>query len=378
MACGRKLLQISRNCAQWTSVQKAPTTVSRKFLSEFKSFYPRLIDTAMARNKYLNDTHVKDRIKKVSEYNPLNKLPIQGEFLLYIYELMEKPDNINDKMKHQAYTLASLIETIQAYFIVQDDVMDSAKMRCKMPCWHLLPDVRHICINDLTLMRHFANEMLRQNIDESIYNKLADIFNEMYMQIEIAQQRDIALQKSKDYSKFTMDTYNLTQTFKASYYCITSTIYMALILCNKATEESFQLVDDICNDVGIVFQIHNDLTDYIDSDTSISGKSSTDIPLGKCSWPAVAALQHCNTEQRKIFEENYGSWDPECIKRILELYNDLNMLKLYKEEIQSRYNTYLHKVNALPKDATPSPDIFLKILDFYRSYTDDASRYYYV
>ncbi|CAK1590677.1 unnamed protein product [Parnassius mnemosyne] len=247
-----------------------------------------------------------------------------------------------------------------------------------MPCWHLLPDVRHICINDLTLMRHFANEMLRQNIDESIYNKLADIFNEMYMQIEIAQQRDIALQKSKDYSKFTMDTYNLTQTFKASYYCITSTIYMALILCNKATEESFQLVDDICNDVGIVFQIHNDLTDYMDSDTSISGKSSTDIPLGKCSWPAVAALQHCNTEQRKIFEENYGSWDPECIKRILELYNDLNMLKLYKEEIQSRYNTYLHKVNALPKDATPSPDIFLKILDFYRSYTDDASRYYYV
>ncbi|CAG4983333.1 unnamed protein product [Parnassius apollo] len=376
MVCRRKLLQISRHCARWAPVQKAPTTISPKFLTEFNSFYPRLIDSAMARYKYLNDTHVKDRTKKILEYQPLKKLSIQGELLLYIYELMEKPENINEKMLHQAYTVASLIETVQAYFIIQDDVLDNAKMRCKMPCWHLLPDVNHICINDLNLMRYFANEILRQNIHESIFNKLADIFNELYMQIEIAQHRDVALQRSKDYSKFTMDTYNLTQTFKASYYCITSTINM--VLCNKATEESLKLVDDICNDFGVVFQIHNDFTDYLDSDASISGKSSTDIPLGKCSWPAVSALLHCDTKQRKIFEENYGSWDPECIKRIRELYKELNMPKLYKEEIQSRYNTYMQKVNALPEDATPSPDVFRKILNFYCSYTYDASRYYYV
>ncbi|CAG4983342.1 unnamed protein product [Parnassius apollo] len=121
----------------------------------------------------------------------------------------------------------------------------------------------------------------------------------------------------------------------------------------------------------------NDFTEYLDADGSRTGKSSTDISVGKCSWPAVSALQHCDAKQRKIFEENYGSWDPEHINRIQKLYSDLNMPKLYKEEIKSRYNTYLQKVNALPEDATPSPDVFRKILNFYRSYTDDASRYYF-
>ncbi|CAG4983346.1 unnamed protein product [Parnassius apollo] len=378
MAYGRKLLQISRNCARWAPVQKAPTTISPKFLSEFQSFYPKLIDTTIARNKYLNESIVKDRIKKISEYHPLNKIPVQGEFLLYIYELMEKPENINEKMLHQAYSVACLIETIQAYFIIQDDVLDRAKMRCNLPCWHLLPDVNPICITDLNLLRHFANEILRQNVDESIYNKLYDVCNEMYLQLEISQQRDYEIQRSRDYSKFTMDDYNLTQTFKASYYCITSVVHMALVLSNKATQESFQLAEDLCTDMGVVFQLNNDYSDYVDTDGSISGKSSTDIPLGKCSFFAIAALKHGNTEQRKIFEENYGSWDPECIKRIRKLYNELNLTKLYKEEMQSRYNTYLQKVNALPEDATPSPDVFLKILDFYRSYADDTSRYYYI
>lgn len=91
-------------------------------------------------------------------------------------------------------------------------------------------------------------------------------------------------------------------------------------------------------------------------------KSSTDIQKGKCSWLAVKALEMCNKEQRKIFQENYGNWDKSCVRKIQELYDTLKIQDKYEEEKQTQYENFLKKINNLPSNAVPSADIYKKLI----------------
>lgn len=127
----------------------------------------------------------------------------------------------------------------------------------------------------------------------------------------------------------------------------------------------------------ICFQFQNDLLDYYNTIGSVPGKSGSDIQEGKCSWVAVAVLEKCNPEQRRIFTENYGSRNPEKVDRILRLYEELDPRKIYEAEEKARYDTFHRKVNALPKDAVLSAEFFKNFYNLIREYTQDTSTLMY-
>ncbi|CAG5048708.1 unnamed protein product [Parnassius apollo] len=311
------------------------------------------------------------------EHFVLSKFPLQGEFLIYAYESLEEPENITDEMLQQAYCLACVSETFQSYYLIQDDVYDNSKMRSGVSSWHLQPYASAMAMNDTCILRSFVSEILRQNIKETFYTKVIDTFNEMYLVMEMGQVLDLYFAQSKSYDDFTMENYDKMSYMKASYYCMNSPILFALILCNKANEESYKLVLDLFNDLGVFIQIHNDFTECFDVGESMSKKSTNDIENNKLSWTAVVALQHFNTEQRNIFNECYGIPNPEKIKRIIQLYEEVNLRQLFKEEENARYNNFLRKVQNLPATATPAPDFFMKIFNYFKSYASDSSRFYY-
>ncbi|CAG5048712.1 unnamed protein product [Parnassius apollo] len=319
----------------------------------------------------------KDRIKKISEHFVFSKFPLQGEFLIHAYELLEKPENITKAKLNQAYILACASEMYQTYISMQDDVYDMSKTRSGKPCWHLIPDASALAMNDTMFLRSFIIEVLRQTIDESMYTQVINVFNEMYFVTEMGQFLDVYFAQTKNYNDFTMENYDKMSYMKVSYFFMNTPILFALILCNKASEEYYKLVLDLCNDLGVFIQIHNDFTECFDVGESLSRKTTNDIENNKLTWTAVVALQHFNTEQRNIFNECYGNSNPEKIKQIIQLYEEVNLRQLFKEEENARYNNFLQKVQNLPANATPPPDYFMKIFNYFKSYASDSSRFYF-
>lgn len=101
-----------------------------------------------------------------------------------------------------------------------------------------------------------------------------------------------------------------------------------------------------------------------DSDT---GKTGTDIQLGKCTWLAVNFLQRCSAGQRQIFYESYGRSDPEHVARIRKIYRDMSFTEQYEEDQRKRYERFMKQVQDLPPDTTPSPELFLRLLNIVQS-----------
>lgn len=100
----------------------------------------------------------------------------------------------------------------------------------------------------------------------------------------------------------------------------------------------------------------------------VTGKVGTDIEEGKCTWLVVVALQRATPSQKEIIEKYYGIKDPEAVKVIKNLYEELglpNTYSIYEEETFNRIRTHVQQVTkGLPHA------LFFKFLD--KLYKRDA------
>jgi farnesyl diphosphate synthase len=93
---------------------------------------------------------------------------------------------------------------------------------------------------------------------------------------------------------------------------------------------------------------------------SDSGKVGTDIEDNKCSWLIVNALKLASPGQRLILESNYGKKDEECVRRVKDVYLELDVLSIfneYEERVHSELREQIRAVTVVP------PVCFSSLLD---------------
>lgn len=72
----------------------------------------------------------------------------------------------------------------------------------------------------------------------------------------MGQCYDAMISKIGGYDHFTMEHYRNMCGLKASFFAAIYPIQVALVLCNRVNEKSFQIAADLLNDFGIMTQIH--------------------------------------------------------------------------------------------------------------------------
>ncbi|CAK1584583.1 unnamed protein product [Parnassius mnemosyne] len=339
--------------------------LSRNDYEKFQKSIPIIIEKGVQAINVLKPAELRDRMRRIAEYSTQGRKFIQSEMAILCNEVLRKPEEIKGELQIQQTVLAFCVQMVMAYIIIIDDIEDGSKTRNGKPCWHLLPDVGNLAMNDASMFRSFIYEILKQNFQGSTYyDNILNLFNEAFLTCNVGQYFDAVTVRNKNYADFTMERYKMIAYHKFGYFASKFPVLSALILCNKFNKDSQRNIDNILTDIGIWGQIYNDLTDFFDDDKR-TGKTGSDIQTGKCTWLAVTALQRCNEKQRKEFEACYGSWEPENVNRIRKLYEDLNILNIYFHEERATYEATVKKIQSLPSNALPSPDFFQTILDKY-------------
>ncbi|KAK5111317.1 hypothetical protein LTR62_005157 [Meristemomyces frigidus] len=299
---------------------------------EFETVFPKLVeDLKEHAATYKLPEQAMQWFDKSMNYNTLGGKYNRGISVIDSAQLL-LDRKLSDDEFFKAATLGWMIELLQAFFLVSDDIMDSSKTRRGQPCWYLAPHVGMIAINDAFMLESGIYILLKKYFrQEKYYVDLLELFHEVTFQTELGQLCDLltAPEDHVDLDNFSMEKYTFIVIYKTAYYSFYLPVALSLYFSGHATVKNLKQAHDILIPMGEYFQVQDDYLDNF-ADPATLGKIGTDIQDNKCSWLVNQALKKCSPEQRQVLERNYGHKDQECEAKVKELFNQLELEKDYQ------------------------------------------------
>lgn len=276
-----------------------------------------------------------------------------------------KGEAVTDDDIFKASVLGWLVEFLQAFFLVSDDIMDASITRRGQPCWYKKDGVGMVAINDAFILESCIYIFLKKYFKSTdYYVDLIELFHEVTFQTELGQLCDLitAPEDNVDLSKFSVEKHKFIVIYKTAYYSFYLPVALAMHMAGVKNEEAYKTAQDILIPLGEYFQIQDDYLDCY-GDPAFIGKIGTDIQDNKCSWLINQALAIANPEQRKLLDENYGKKDAEAEAKVKQLYIELGIEGIYKAYEEKSYQEINALINKIDESVGLKKEIFTEFMD---------------
>ncbi|KAK3616950.1 Farnesyl pyrophosphate synthetase [Elasticomyces elasticus] len=331
---------------------------------DFESIFPTLVsDLKTHSTNYNLPSQALQWFTKSLNYNTLGGKYNRGISVIDSTSLLLSRDLTSEEF-FKAATLGWMIELLQAFFLVSDDIMDSSKTRRGQACWYLAPDVGMIAINDAFMLETSIYILLKKYFkQEKYYVDLLELFHEVSFQTELGQLCDLltAPEDHVDLDNFSMEKYTFIVVYKTAYYSFYLPVVLALYFAGLATEKNLKQAEEILIPMGEYFQVQDDYLDNF-ADPATLGKIGTDIQDNKCSWLVNQALKKCSKEQRQVLEVNYGKKDKECESRVKVVFEELGLEGVYLEYEEKVVGEIRGKIANLDESEGLKKEVFEEFL----------------
>lgn len=213
----------------------------------------------------------------------------------------------------QAISSAIALEVYHNFTLLHDDIMDKAPMRRGRQTVHVKWD-ENTAILSGDAMLILSYQILCSGTPSDKLPMLLSEFNKMAMEVCHGQQFDMEFE---NLSCVTIEQYIEMIRLKTAVF-MASALKMGAI-SQSATEDRLQSIYDFGINLGLAFQIQDDLLDtYGDSETF--GKNiGGDIAVGKQTFLRISALKTANIRQRMTLENSRE------YEEIRAVYDDLKV-----------------------------------------------------
>ncbi|MFV0468356.1 MAG: polyprenyl synthetase family protein, partial [Dysgonomonas sp.] len=121
-------------------------------------------------------------------------------------------------------------------------------------------------------------------------------------------------------------------------------------IISEASEHDANALYNFGINIGLAFQLKDDLLDVYGNSADFGKKIGGDILCNKKTFLLISALQNAATKEKLTIwleKENYS--DKEKIKAVTDIYNELNLKEKSEKMIREYYEkgiTYLNEVSA--------------------------------
>ncbi|KAI1437309.1 terpenoid synthase [Xylaria sp. CBS 124048] len=329
-------------------------------LTEFENVFPRLEEDLLswARQYNLPQQYL-EWYKKSLEENVVGGKCNRG---------MSVPDSVSlllgraltEEEYFKSATLGWLVELLQAFFLVSDDIMDTSITRRGKPCWYRQEGVGMVAINDSFMLESAIYTLLKKHFrSHPAYVDMLELFHEVTLQTELGQLCDLltAPEDVVNLDNFSLEKYSFIVIYKTAYYSFYLPVALALQMLNIATPKNLKQAEDILIPMGEYFQVQDDYLDNFGLPEHI-GKIGTDIMDNKCSWLVNQALKRATPEQRKILEDHYGKKDKAHEAEIKQLYNDMKLEQIYQEYEEKSVSDLKRKIGEVDESEGLKSGVF--------------------
>ncbi|KAK5149092.1 hypothetical protein LTR04_000092 [Oleoguttula sp. CCFEE 6159] len=336
-----------------------PTT-----LKEFEAIFPQLVeDLSEHCRQYGLPKNILEWYQQSLNHNTVGGKCNRGMSVVDTSTLLLSHPLSRDEY-FRAATLGWMIELLQAFFLVSDDIMDGSKTRRGSPCWYLMPRVGMIAINDAFMLESSIYILLKKYFrQEENYVDLLELFHEVTFQTELGQACDLltAPEDHVDLDNFSLEKYSFIVIFKTAYYSFYLPVALALHFCGLATPLNLRQARAILIPMGEYFQVQDDYLDAY-ADPATLGKIGTDIQDNKCSWLVNQALRRADASQRAVLQACYGRKDNDAEARVKAVFAELHLDSVYQQYEEQRVAEIRGMIDAVDESQGLKKEVFEEFL----------------
>jgi len=220
--------------------------------------------------------------------------------------------SIDRRQGNKRYKLAAIIELLHNATLVHDDVVDESPTRRGVKSVNNIWTNAHgVLIGDYIYSKAFMLmvELGNSKILEELSNATNDISKGELIQLDAIGNTGISLSELEDISYFKTG-----RLFEASAKC------GALLSDSKGSY--VKNISDCAKNLGIVFQIKDDLLDYLGQENTLGKPAFQDIKEGKVTYPFYFAYNNAGHEDKKILVTMLGNKKVSYLK-VSKLINKL-------------------------------------------------------
>lgn len=283
----------------------------------------QLITTRLEHTRY--GSHPKELYQPIEYIMQLGGKRLRPLLTLLSYNLYaSNPEEIIDQ--------ALAVEVFHNFTLMHDDIMDDAPLRRGQPTVHeKWGESTAILSGDVMLVK--AYEMLLSGVQGNIAPILA-AFNQCAAEVCEGQQMDMTFEKQAKVSE--ADYLEMIRLKTAVLLGFSLKLGAMLADAGKANEEA---LSDFGINVGIGFQLKDDLLDVYADNEKFGKQVGGDIIANKKTFLLIKALEMSNRTQRKELDHwlSLTDFDPEeKVKAVTSLYDELGIKAL----AESKMNDY--------------------------------------
>lgn len=239
---------------------------------------------------------------------------------------------------------ATGIEVYHNYTLLHDDLMDRADMRRGKATVHKVWN-DNVAILSGDAMLVLAYQFMAQCASEKLKDVM-DLFSLTALEICEGQQLDMEFEQRKDVKE---DEYIEMIRLKTSV-LLAASLKIGAILGGASKEDADALYDFGVN-LGLAFQLKDDLLDVYGDPLRFGKNIGGDILCNKKTYLVIKAFEHANTDQKALLNDWFTreTFDPqEKIAAVTRLYNEIGVKALCENRIveySKRASESLNRVN---------------------------------
>lgn len=263
---------------------------------------------------------------------------------------------------HSIIDTAVAIETYHNFTLLHDDLMDRADVRRGKPCVHKKWDDNTAILSG-DAMTVLAFQLMTHAHDRHL-GKVLELFAKTALEISEGQQYDMDFEKRND---VTAAEYIEMIRLKTSV-LLACALKLGAIQADADPEDTEQLYQ-FGEQLGLAFQLQDDLLDVYGNFQSFGKKIGGDILCNKKTFLLIQALNHATPYQRHQLEEWLQRTDAEPeekITAVTRLYNEIGVRDMTEKRISHYFDTalkHLDKVNLPTSRKQPLRDLALSLLN---------------
>ena len=242
-----------------------------------------------------------------------------------------------------ALPAAAAVEMFHNFTLLHDDIMDNAVVRRGKPSvfakWG-----ENVAILSGDAMMIYSYHLLHR-VPESKLARIMGIFTPMALQVCEGQQYDMDFETC---SKVSVVEYMRMIELKTSVLLAGSAMIGAVL--GDASDEECRKVYNYALELGLAFQLQDDLLDSYGNESELGKKIGGDILEGKKTFLMMQAMSHADEPKREILRSTYKDATlsaEEKIARVKEVYDALDIRRITEQQISTRFERAISILDSL-------------------------------